>query len=67
MNITRALVSFPSFFSLVAFLRWKKDIVIRIVDKHTILVSYKYQAERQDTKSIDKRSRDLSEYLLRLN
>ena len=57
-----------SLISLVVLFRrlsgMEKCIVIRIVDKYslTTIVSYKYQAKRQDTKSIDKRSWDLIKY-----
>ena len=47
-NTSLSFISFVLLFSRLS--EMEKDIVIKIVDKHTILVSYKYQAERQDTK-----------------
>ena len=55
-NISLGLISLAVLFSRLSGM--EKCIVIRIVDKYslTTIVSDKYQAKRQDTKSIDKRS-----------
>ena len=55
-NMSLGLISLVVLFSRLS--EMEKCIVIRIVDKDslTTIVSYKYQAKRQDTKSIDKRS-----------
>ena len=58
-NISLGLISLAVLFSRLSGM--EKLIIIRIVDKYslTTIVSYKYKAKRQDTKSIDKRSWDL--------